>query len=148
MPVIQTFQVAIKALIHNDKGQILMVHIPEWSGNASHWDLPGGRIDTNESFKDTLVRELKEELAIDYRGSPNQLMAFKTNITIPVGSTRLPLIYVVYEVVIPLNAIIKLDPKSAEDDFGWFAHSVAAKKMVYKFSTEFCNLVKEMKNER
>jgi 8-oxo-dGTP pyrophosphatase MutT (NUDIX family) len=141
MPV-QTFQVGIKALIRNDEGQILMVHIPEWSGNPAHWDLPGGRIDTGESFLETLKRELIEEIGVSYVGKPKQIMTFLTKITIPVGSTRMPLIFVVYEVKLPKNSVIKLDPKSAEDDFKWFFPSEAADEMVTKFSPEFCELVR------
>lgn len=140
----QTFQVGIKALIRNDSGQILMVHIPEWSGNAAHWDLPGGRIDSNESFLETLNRELLEEIGVPYEGTPRQLMTFLTNITIPVGDTRLPYIFVVYEVKLPSGYKIKLDPESAEDGYKWFDTIEAANEMVFKFSPEFCNLVRNL----
>lgn len=145
MATVQTFQVGIKALIRNNKGEILMVHIPEWSGNAAHWDLPGGRIDTGESFIDTLKRELKEEISVDYSGNPTQLMAFQTNITIPAGDTRLPLIFVVYEVTLPDNTKIKLDPESAEDDYKWFEPKEASNQMKYKFSPDFCVFVRNLK---
>lgn len=141
---VQAFQVGIKALIRNDKNQILMVHIPEWSGNAAHWDLPGGRIDENETFLDTLNRELLEEIGTGYEGNPKQLMSFITNITIPVGDTRLPLIFVIYEVNLPDDAKITLDPKSAEDDYKWFDPKEAANEMKYKFSVEFCDLVRSL----
>jgi 8-oxo-dGTP pyrophosphatase MutT (NUDIX family) len=141
MPV-QTFQVGIKALIRNDDGQILMVHIPKWSGNPAHWDLPGGRIDVGESFLETLKRELMEEIGVSYVGKPKQIMTFLTKITIPVGSARMPLIFVVYEAKLPKKSVIKLDPKSAEDDFKWFYPNKAADEMVTKFSPEFCNLVR------
>ena len=141
MPV-QTFQVGIKALIRNDNGEILMVHIPEWSGNQAHWDLPGGRIDTGEDFLDTLKREVKEELGVTYQGQPKQLTTLLTKITIPAGDTRLPLIFIIYEVRLPANAKIKLDPDSAEDAYKWFSPSEAADNMEYKLTPEFCNLVR------
>ena len=141
MPI-QTFQVGIKALLRNDKGQILMVHIPEWSGNAAHWDLPCGRIDKDENFLDTLKRELKEELGVTYIGQPKQLTTLLTSITIPVGVILLPLIYIIYEVDMPTNAKIQLDPDSTEDDFKWFSPIEAADKMSYKFTPEFCSLVR------
>jgi len=141
MPV-QTFQVGIKALIRSDKGEILMVHIPEWSGNEAHWDLPGGRIDTGEDFLDTLKRELKKELGVTYIRQPKQLTTLLTSITIPVGEIRLPLIYVIYEVDMPNNAKIQLDPESAEDDYRWFSPKEAADNMSYKLTPEFCDLVR------
>ena len=32
------------------------------SGDGAYWDIPGGRIDDNETLEDTLKRELREEL--------------------------------------------------------------------------------------
>lgn len=142
MAIIQTFQVGIKALITNDQGQILMVHIPEWSGNAAHWDMPGGRIDEGETFLQTLRRELQEEIGVDYTGDPKQLGAYLTNITIPVGDTRLPLIFVVYEVKLPEDTAITLDPESAEDDYRWFSPAEAAEAFAFKLPADFCDLVR------
>jgi 8-oxo-dGTP pyrophosphatase MutT (NUDIX family) len=137
----QIFQIGIKGLIRNSDGHILMVHIPKWSGNEAHWDLPGGRMDSGENLLDTLRRELIEEIGTPFVGTPKQLMAFVTNITIPVGNERLPLIFIVYEAHIAKDSIIKLDPTSAEDDYKWFSPEQAAKNMEYKFSEEFCQLV-------
>lgn len=135
------FQVGIKALIQNSKKEILMLHIPEWSGNQAHYDLPGGRIDKVEDFLDTLNRELKEEIGVSFTGHPKQLTAFKTNITIPVASARVPLIFVIYEVEIVNPSNIKLDPNGREDKFGWFSPREAAKEMHYKFPAEFCEYI-------
>jgi len=121
-----------------------MVHIPEWSGNKAHWDLPGGRMDKDENLLDTLKRELIEEIGQPYIDSPSQLMAFLTNITISVGSERVPLFFVVYKVKIADTNDIHLDPNSAEDKFDWFEPQQAAKEMSYKFSDEFCQLVSSL----
>lgn len=140
----QIFQVGIKGLIRNEKGQILMVHIPEWSDNAAHWDLPGGRMDEGEDFLDTLKRELMEEIGVSYIGKPKQLTAFRTNITIPVDGKRLPLLFVVYEAKLPDHAAITIDPESAEDGYQWFSPPEAAREMAYKFSGEFCDFVSKL----
>jgi len=139
---VQTFQVGIKALIRNAQGHILMVHLPEWSGNAAHWDLPGGRIDEGEQFLDTLQRELLEEIGVGYEGTPRQLTTLLTNITIPVGGVRMPLVFVIYETALPEGAEITLDPESAEDAYEWFDPATAADNMGYKFTTAFCDLVR------
>lgn len=141
---VQTFQVGIKALIRNPQGQVLMVHIPEWSGNAGHWDLPGGRIEQGEQFLDTLKRELLEEIGVAYEGTPRHLATVLTTITIPVGTMRLPLIFVIYETKLPDGSDIKLDPESAEDTYGWFDPAEAADKMGFKFTPEFCAMVREL----
>jgi 8-oxo-dGTP pyrophosphatase MutT (NUDIX family) len=141
---LQIFQVAAKALIKNTANEILMVHIPAWSGNEAHWDLPGGRMDAGENLLETLKREMLEEIDNPYIGTPTQLMTFLTNITIPIGNTRVPLIFVVYQVMIAEDAVIKLDPNSAEDSFQWFNQKDAAEEMKYKFSQEFCELVSKL----
>ena len=50
------FHVGIKAVIKNDRGVLFIKHA------RGYWDFPGGRIDDNEDFKQTLLREINEEL--------------------------------------------------------------------------------------
>lgn len=137
----QIFQIAAKALIKNKANEILMVHIPAWSGNQAHWDLPGGRMDPGEDLLTTLHRELIEEIGTGYAGLPKQLITFLTNITIPVGDIKVPLLFVVYEVAKADDHAIKLDPNSAEDAYKWFSPEAAAEEMAFKFPKEFCDLV-------
>lgn len=56
------FRVSLKAVILNDKGEVLIVkeHDRDW------WDLPGGGIDHGETIKEALARELFEE--VSYQG--------------------------------------------------------------------------------
>jgi len=140
----QMFQVAAKGLVRNDQGQVLMVHIPEWGHNPAHWDLPGGRMDPGETFLETLKRELQEELGVTYTGTPKQLMGMLTNITIKVDGILTPLIFMIYEVELPKGAKITLDPDSSEDEFRWFSPSEAAENMAFKFSKDFCDLVRSL----
>lgn len=53
------YRVAVKALIKNNKGEILLVK--EKSGE---WDLPGGGLDHGETPEDGIRRELFEELGV------------------------------------------------------------------------------------
>ena len=53
------YRVSLKALIRNERGEILMV-----SELGSGLSLPGGGIDHGESAHDCLVRELHEEIAL------------------------------------------------------------------------------------
>jgi 8-oxo-dGTP pyrophosphatase MutT (NUDIX family) len=50
------FYVGVKGVIKAEKGYLLLKH------TKGHFDMPGGRMDGNEDFKDTLTRELSEEL--------------------------------------------------------------------------------------
>jgi mutator protein MutT len=140
----QLFQIGVKGLIRNDKGQILMVHLPDWGYNPAHWDLPGGRMDPGETFLETLKRELQEEIGVTYTGVPRQVMGMLTNITIPVGEERIPLVFMIYEVQLPSGYEVRLDSNSAEDAYEWFSPEEAADNMAIKFSPEFCELVRNL----
>jgi 8-oxo-dGTP pyrophosphatase MutT (NUDIX family) len=55
------YRVSLKAVIRNDKGEVLLV-----KENGSGWSLPGGGLDHGESDIEALRRELWEEVA--YKG--------------------------------------------------------------------------------
>jgi 8-oxo-dGTP diphosphatase len=56
--------VAAVALIDKD-GRILLSKRPESKTLAGLWEFPGGKLETGERPELALIRELKEELAID-----------------------------------------------------------------------------------
>jgi len=59
-------QIAQKAFIENDKGQVLLVQYPfDENPAAGKWDLPGGRLNINESPHDGLKREVHEEIGAE-----------------------------------------------------------------------------------
>lgn len=101
-------------------------------------------MDPGENFLQTLKREMVEEIGIPYVGEPRQIMGMLTNITIPVGEQRLPLAFMIYEVELPEDAVIKLDPNSAEDEYQWFTPVKAADVMAFKFSADFCDMVRAL----
>lgn len=95
----QIFFVGVKAVIADDaenKGKILLIHIPEWNGNPEHWDMPGGRMDAGEDFQAALLRELREELNLVAEVGAEQLATAMVQMTIPSGQGRLPLVNVFY----------------------------------------------------
>ncbi len=51
------------AILENEKGEILLIK-RKWPPNAGDWDLPGGFIDLGENLKQSIKRELKEELGV------------------------------------------------------------------------------------
>jgi ADP-ribose pyrophosphatase YjhB (NUDIX family) len=53
------YRVSVKALITNDRGQVLVV-----KENQDVWSLPGGGLDHGEDPSAGLARELKEELGV------------------------------------------------------------------------------------
>lgn len=56
----KTFQVGIKGVVRvNNACLVLKATSPD---GREYWDIPGGRIDSDETILETLTRELKEEL--------------------------------------------------------------------------------------
>ncbi len=56
--------VAACALV-DAEGRVLLARRPEGKAMAGLWEFPGGKVETGETPEETLIRELKEELAID-----------------------------------------------------------------------------------
>ena len=55
------FSVSQKAIIKDKKGRVLMM---EKTGK-SHWDLPGGKLDSGEDMLKSIAREVFEEIGFD-----------------------------------------------------------------------------------
>jgi 8-oxo-dGTP diphosphatase len=56
--------VAAAALVRDD-GRILLAQRPEGKPMAGLWEFPGGKVEGGERLETALVRELREELAIE-----------------------------------------------------------------------------------
>lgn len=55
----------VSALILVDgRGKILLARRPKGKSMAGLWEFPGGKVQEEESLKDALIREIKEELGI------------------------------------------------------------------------------------
>ncbi len=137
----QLFHVGVKGLIRNKDGKLLLLKVPAWGGSPSYWDLPGGRMNPGETFEETLRRELKEEIGVQYEGAPKQLMSVLSNLTIPVGDSKVSLVLVPYEVVLPEGVEIELNPDEPEEAFDWFEPEKAAELLAVKYTPDFCALV-------
>lgn len=57
----KTFYVGVKGLIVKDN-RILLLRANKDQGRRDIWEIPGGRIDGNETLQQTVTRELQEEL--------------------------------------------------------------------------------------
>ena len=56
--------VSAVALFDTD-GRILLAQRPEGKKLAGMWEFPGGKVEPDETPEEALIREIKEELAID-----------------------------------------------------------------------------------
>jgi 8-oxo-dGTP diphosphatase len=57
-------EVAVAILIRMD-GCVLLARRPADKVYAGYWEFPGGKVESGESVRDALVREIREELAIE-----------------------------------------------------------------------------------
>ena len=55
----------VAAALVDDRGRVLVQRRPAGKALAELWEFPGGKVEPGESPEDALVRELREELAID-----------------------------------------------------------------------------------
>ena len=95
----QKFHLGIKALIMNDRKEILVLKAnpADLKGNTKvHWDLPGGRMHESDTTEKTLKREVKEELHVDGVKIYKHFDSFISNIKIPLKNETVGLVLFVY----------------------------------------------------
>ena len=63
MPMSRVVLVAACALINPDR-RILIAQRPDGKSMAGLWEFPGGKVEQGESPEQTVVREMREELAV------------------------------------------------------------------------------------
>ena len=56
---------AVVGVLRNESEQILIAKRQDHQFMAGFWELPGGKIEGNETTKETIIRELNEELGIE-----------------------------------------------------------------------------------
>lgn len=113
------FHLGAKALIHNSEGNLLILRQnPERFRKPplSFWDIPGGRMQRNESIETTLKREVYEETGLKLLTLEPFLMLL-TSMRIPVGEGDVGLIFSTYLCTIPSDSAIRLSDEHVH--FEW-----------------------------
>lgn len=92
------FHLGAKALIHNGKGQFLVLELnPEVCRNRKNlWDLPGGRIQRDEKLEDALKREVWEETGLKNLTEIKPFIMALSSIRLPLPEMNVGLIYAAY----------------------------------------------------
>jgi 8-oxo-dGTP diphosphatase len=70
--------VAAVALVDAD-GRVLLARRPEGKSMAGLWEFPGGKVHEGEALETALIREMREELAIDVAESCLAPFAFASH---------------------------------------------------------------------
>ncbi len=107
------------------------------------WDIPGGRVHPGDSIKQTLDREVKEELGITELNTTTQLVTVISNLRIKTNKTAYGLIVRIYSCQIPKTSQVQLNQENIE--YGWFEPNEAAKLLEVKYPHEFTRLISSLK---
>ena len=71
-------RVVVGILYNRDKDKVLITKRTSGKFLAGYWEFPGGKIKTNESPDDAIVREIKEELSLDINKKSLKPLSFNT----------------------------------------------------------------------
>ena len=108
----KAFNVGIKGVITRSDGAVLLLKKNE---AKSFWEVPGGRIDGNESIEQTLEREIQEELPGSSDIKIDRILCAHRLPKDIAKDVSLMLIY--YQVSVTLPDVIKLSEEHT--DYTW-----------------------------
>jgi 8-oxo-dGTP pyrophosphatase MutT (NUDIX family) len=133
------FHLGVKALIRNTNNQLLLLKInpseyPNYNGDA-YWDIPGGRVQKDDTVESTLKREVEEETGIKAITKVEFFYSTVSNLRIPVANGTVGLIIFAYLCEVVDQPAIRL---SAEHiDFSWFNLTESAALLQVKYAPDF-----------
>lgn len=130
----EVFHIGIKALVINTANQILLLHEIFPDGN-SQWDMPGGRMEPNETFVETLRRELSEEIGVEEYLTADHFATTLSGKRIKTNYGSVALALVIFRVRLKDNTV----PKSLEPgvELHWKELDDAKKLLLDKYPIEF-----------
>ena len=139
MAVEKQFHVGIKALITNDKGQVLLLKENVHGHNLErghYWDFPGGRMEDGETVVDTLRREVEEETGIKEISEPEFKAATISPVQIKLKNGEVVgLVLMVYKTTIPKDSVIRLE--DTQIGYEWVDIKEAKKRITHKYPKDF-----------
>lgn len=141
---VQLFHVGIKALCRDDQGRYLLLQVNpdklKGKVNPAYWDIPGGRIEEGDTVEATLSREVREELGIVFETKPEFFTGVVSNISIPTDTGEVGLVLMIYSVLLPSGAQIKISDEHIA--YEWVDDVVAAERLQFKYPEEFTERLK------
>ena len=131
------FQLGIKGLIENEKGDVLLLKKSKEEtvtfGHPIHWDLPGGRVEEGYTVEQTLVKELEEEIGITKFENKGFYYGVVSNVEII--SNNCGLILFIFKCRIDSTVTLQLNGEHSDAE--WFSKRKASELLKVKYPQEF-----------
>lgn len=141
MPEDAKFHIGIKALILNEKKEILLLY-GEKNGDK-FWDLPGGRMQVGEGIEEALRRETEEELGVS-----GKLLVMQGLFDATLSNFKKPnaegayLMLIVFKCKLPGDHDFVMDEEHS--NWKWTAPKEASKLLGFKYRKEFLDKVAKL----
>lgn len=139
----KNFHVGIKALIMNAEGKILLLEgNPARLKNSNgkvYWDIPGGRIEGDDSVEFTLRKELKEETGVGQIDDFKFFHATIANVNLPTDTEPVGLVLFIYTVKAPSGSNIVLSDEHG--DMKWCDPKEASDLLSVKYPADFTSKI-------
>ena len=136
-------------MIQNKEGKLLLLRRnPAKLKDASEdcWDIPGGRVQKNESLEETLKREVYEETGLQAIVRMRPFTMALSNIRIPVQEGDVGLIFMTY--LCDINEESPIQLSSEHVHFDWFEASRAAELLTANFPVELMEKLAHLPKKR
>lgn len=138
------FFVGIKLLIVNEEGKLLLLRADVVRHRISadeYWDIPGGRVQHGESERETLIREVQEELGDSYTVEHEKYVTTViSNHEIPTDAGPLAgLALRIWRMDVPNDLVPALSREHLA--YEWVNKEIAAELLAHKYPPEFCTLI-------
>ena len=129
------YQVGVKALVTDSEGKILLIKAAKGFHDA-HWDLPGGRIEDNQTPEEALKREIEEEIGVKSVENITFHSGCISNFEMHFDELgTVGLVLMAYEVTIPEGAVVVLSDEHT--DYEWVNRSELTERLKEKYPPEF-----------
>lgn len=139
---IDSFHIGVKAVIFNKENRILLLE-RDHPIKRMYWDLPGGRLQKNESLISALVREIKEEIGLSDVDHFYPLITTLTNIRIPIQQDEsIGLIFSIFKC--HLSSTFQPILSTEHINFEWFTPLQASEKLKSQYPEEFIEKLSKM----
>ena len=131
---IDSFHIGAKAIIFNNEKKILLLE-RDHPIKKIYWDLPGGRVNKDESINETLLRELKEETGLEITSGFHPFGMFLTNIRIPIQEESVGLIFSIF--TCHLSNSFHLVLSHEHTNFEWLTPLETCERLRLQYPLEF-----------